>query len=525
MKCRVPYLVAPAYPNMTTLHVLRLTPRAPGPEEYPGRNAVLRAKASLVIRRAELPRSDLLSGVRRVRQSARGTRRTNMIIPARHCPTSADEPPRIGGAPLLGCALAYRRDPVGFLKRTRAEVGDIFTLDLAGLEITLVADPHALDTFHDADESVLSARAAQSDIGFGEVLGTLNIHPAADFHRRLLGPDRKLWAGDLRTRIWSETCASLEPLGSASTHPDLLLLVRSMAARVVLGAFVSSDVTRALPDWVDRYARFQDRLEDSIAKSLVLPRWCSDPLLLRPVGRARQQLTRPLAKFLWNCPSPAPYLAALRELLGSDEGAARQAEMCVGFLFAAYKNAGIGAAQTLLMLFEHPSWLPLVRDEIARRSQEVPNLRELPTLECVIRETLRLCALTIGSIRRVAGSPFALGPYRLPVGRFVSASHILMSMRDDAWPDPQRFDPDRFHPDRREYTRVPNAWLPFSAGVHGCPGYRVACDFIACLVVALLERFEELRPAKPPPPLDFQRATLAQRRGPSPVVLHAVATG
>lgn len=429
------------------------------------------------------------------------------------------EPPRIGGRTPLGCAIAYRRNPVAFLRQTQAQVGDIFTLDLAGLEMTLVADPHALDIFHAAEESVLSARAAQSDIGFGEVLGEINIHPAADLHRRLLGPERKTWAGDLRARLWQETRGALDSLGAAATHPDLLMLLRTIAARVVLGAFVSSDLTRALPDWVDRYARFQDRLENGIAKALVLPRWCSEPLLLRPVGRARRRLTLPLSAHLASCDAPAPYLAALRELLGPDEGASRQAEICVGFLFAAYKNPAIGAAQTLLMLLEHAPWLQAIRDELAQRAQGVPNLRELPKLECVIRETLRLCALPIGSIRRVVGQPFALGSYRLPVGRFVSASHILMSMREEAWPSPERFEPDRFLPERREHARVPNAWIPFSAGVHGCPGYRVACDFIACLVVAILERFPSIRPAAPLPPLDFERATLAQRRGPSPVVL------
>lgn len=466
-----------------------------------------------------------MSCTRVVRQSAtcaiEAWRRVNMTIALSRHPARSDpsEPPRIGGRTPLGCAIAYRRNPVAFLRQTRARVGDIFTLDLAGLEITLVADPHALDVFHAAEESVLSARAAQSDIGFGEVLGELNIHPAADLHRRLLGPERKTWAGDLRARLWEETRGALGILGAATTHPDLLMLMRTLAARVVLGAFVSRGLTRALPDWVDHYARFQDRLENNIAKALVLPRWFSEPLLLRPVGRARRQLTQPLSAHLASCDTPAPYLAALRELLGPDEGATRQAEICVGFLFAAYKNPAIGAAQTLLMLFEHAPWLHAIREELAQRTQEVPNLRELPKLECAIRETLRLCALTIGSIRRVVGEPFALGPYRLPVGRFVSASHILMSMREDAWPHPERFDPDRFLPERREHAQVPNAWIPFSAGVHGCPGYRVACDFIACIVVALLERYPTIRPAAPPPPLDFERATLAQRRGPSPVVL------
>ena len=40
--------------------------------------------------------------------------------------------------PLLGHALSYKADPPGFLQRARAEVGPIFTLDLAGLRTTVI---------------------------------------------------------------------------------------------------------------------------------------------------------------------------------------------------------------------------------------------------------------------------------------------------------------------------------------------------------------------------------------------------
>lgn len=433
--------------------------------------------------------------------------------------STSSEPPRVGGATPLGCALQYRRDPVGFLRRTQARVGDVFTLDLAGLEITLVACPERLAAFHAAPEDRLSARRAQADIGFAIVLGEINIHPAADIHRRLFGPDRKRWANDLRGRLWGECQRALVEAGSSSACPDLLAWMRSLAARVVLSTFVSPEVLDRLPTWVDDYARFQDRLEAAIAGALALPRWLGEPLLLRPVGRARERLTAPLAATLRTCRSPAPYLEQLRQHLGPDDDAGRQAQVSVGLLFAAYKNPSIGAAQTLLMLFEHPDWLARVREEIADRSSEAPDLRELPVLERVMRETLRRCALAIGSLRRVVGQPFELGGHRVPVGRFVGASHILMSMREDAWPRPELFDPDRFSPDRKEHTQVPHAWIPFSQGVHGCPGHRVALEFMACLVVGVLERFPAIRLRGALAPLDFTRATLAQRASPCAVVL------
>ena len=42
--------------------------------------------------------------------------------------------------PLLGHALAYKRDPPGFLRRARAAVGPVFKINLAGLVTTIVSD-------------------------------------------------------------------------------------------------------------------------------------------------------------------------------------------------------------------------------------------------------------------------------------------------------------------------------------------------------------------------------------------------
>ena len=55
----------------------------------------------------------------------------------------------------------------------------------------------------------------------------------------------------------------------------------------------------------------------------------------------------------------------------------------------------------------------------------------------------------------------------------------------------------------------------FSAGVHRCPGQRVALEVMEIsLALLLLEFGLELDGSGPPPGLCFERATLAQRKGP-----------
>ncbi|PYM15801.1 MAG: hypothetical protein DMD81_14140 [Candidatus Rokuibacteriota bacterium] len=67
--------------------------------------------------------------------------------------------PEIPGAwPGLGHALEFRRDPVGLLRRGRAELGDVFALRLPATRVTVCAGPEAHGAVFNAPEDVLSVR-------------------------------------------------------------------------------------------------------------------------------------------------------------------------------------------------------------------------------------------------------------------------------------------------------------------------------------------------------------------------------
>ena len=70
-------------------------------------------------------------------------------------------PPALsGGLPWLGHALAFRRDPVAFLLRAAARLGDVFSFRLAGIRVTALTGPAAQAAFFQAPEDQLSAREA-----------------------------------------------------------------------------------------------------------------------------------------------------------------------------------------------------------------------------------------------------------------------------------------------------------------------------------------------------------------------------
>ena len=89
-------------------------------------------------------------------------------------------------------------------------------------------------------------------------------------------------------------------------------------------------------------------------------------------------------------------------------------------------------------------------------------------------------------------------------------------------------------PRHGEYDPARAEWAPaaarpddltfttFSQGLHRCPGERLAVPLMQCVLGLLHGGAYETTLDGPPPPVDFERATLAQRAGPVPVRVRRV---
>jgi sterol 14-demethylase len=122
-------------------------------------------------------------------------------------------------------------------------------------------------------------------------------------------------------------------------------------------------------------------------------------------------------------------------------------------------------------------------------------LREIPVLESVLKETLRLHPPLILLMRKVA-QPFSYRDWSVEPGRMVGVS-IAVSNRDpELFRDPARFDPSRFEPEREEDRSV-FGYIPFGAGRHRCVGAAFAMMQLKAIFSLLLRRYRfEL--AQPP---------------------------
>jgi cytochrome P450 len=95
---------------------------------------------------------------------------------------------------------------------------------------------------------------------------------------------------------------------------------------------------------------------------------------------------------------------------------------------------------------------------------------QLPYLNAVCSETLRIYPVAMLTFPRVVRTPLSLGGYELEPGTTVMGSIYLTHQREDLYPEPKQFKPERFL--ERQFS--PYEYLPFGGGARRCIGLAFA---------------------------------------------------
>jgi len=142
-----------------------------------------------------------------------------------------------------------------------------------------------------------------------------------------------------------------------------------------------------------------------------------------------------------------------------------------GLLFVAgHETTAFTLLWTLFLLSQHPKVCADLLDELSRqlngRAPTVAELDDLPFLDAVVKESMRLIPTTPFLFVRRGVDPFQLGPYEFPPDAKIVLSPLITHHMSDLYPEPECFKPERwFHlkPSAFEY-------LPFGAGPRMCLG-------------------------------------------------------
>ncbi len=155
-------------------------------------------------------------------------------------------------------------------------------------------------------------------------------------------------------------------------------------------------------------------------------------------------------------------------------------------------------------------WAELRSVDLANNLFEVT---QLPYLQAVCQETLRLYPIAIMGFPRTVKQPIQIGQYLYPEGTVLIPSIYLAHHRPSVYPDPKQFKPERF----LQHQFTPYEFLPFGGGVRRCIGQAFALFEMKVVIATLLSRINlsvashlPIRPVRrgltlaPPKHLKFQ---------------------
>ncbi|MGV9317197.1 cytochrome P450 [Streptomyces sp. NPDC003691] len=392
-----------------------------------------------------------------------------------------------GGLPLLGHALHLVRAPLAFLEAQRTH-GDV-------VEFRIGRRPAYLLNHPDLVMNLLTGPGGR--FGRGEIFtkarplfGT-GVAVADGTHHR----DRRravqplLNAAGLPGHL--DTMARLANARADSWHHGRRIELTTETAGLALDVVAETLFGRALPPG---FAETVHHALPVVVTGLGLRAYGPAAALAdRWPGRERRRYRTALADIhrvvdtLIDADPDTPAMARL--VAGTDR---RQLHDDVtSLLIGGSHTSGAAAAWLFILLARHREIRRRVREEIRRVVGDRPVApSDLPALVLtgrVVRETLRLYP-PIWLFPRRAADWAEFGGHRLPPGAQIFYSPYALH-RDPRWyRAPAVFDPDRWDPARHP-APPRGAYLPFAAGVHGCPGGDFALAELTLLTAAVSRRW------------------------------------
>ncbi|KAJ8259785.1 hypothetical protein GJAV_G00173440 [Gymnothorax javanicus] len=424
---------------------------------------------------------------------------------------SKKEPPLDKGIiPWLGHALEFGKDASKFLTRMKQKHGDIFTVRVAGLYVTVLLDPHSYDAVLQDTVTLDFTRYAQVLMKRIFSLSLPNHNPSEEkalMRRHFQGDSltclNNVMEGNLQALLQSET-----PQDQGNWKQDGLfnfcygLLFR--AGYLTLFGAQQTNHNRESSAIYKEFRKF-DGLLTKMARNML------NSEEKKITGSVRQQLWSLLSRVQSGGRTEDTWLQGYLQHLqeeGADEETQRRAILLQ--LWATQGNVGPAAFWLLLFLLTNPDAMNAVKKEFDSLSLPAgapqhllfDKLRNTPVFDSVLSETLRLTAapfitrevLNNKTLRMADGREFDIRKGdRMCLFPFISPQ-----MDPEIYEEPEKFKYDRFlNSDGSEKMdfykggkRLKYYTMPWGAGKNECVARRFAISSIKQFLLMVLTRLD-----------------------------------
>lgn len=447
--------------------------------------------------------------------------------PATSKAQSGKRPPRLrGGLPYFGHMIPFAKNPYHFMQRAHDEGGEVVEFTMLGQKIVLLTGEVASEAFYRAPDEQLDQSAAYRLMApiFGEgLIFDAPIERKTEQLRMLMPSLRFDAMRNHSSKIVAEVRGMTDEWGKDEGVFQLVDFMKELTIRTSSHCLLGREFRYEISD---EFAQIYHDLEQGVH-----PLAYHYPNLPIPVFRRRdkarvrlQELVSVIiAKRRQSTEKPSDMFQSLMDTTYEDGSKLTDNEitgMLIGALFAGHHTSSGTAAWVLLELLKQPALLRQVRDELDQiygDDGEVTfqSLRQIPVLESVVKEVLRLHPPLIVLMREVS-QDLEIGPYVIEKGQMVWASPPVTHRIAELFPEPQRFDPTRFGPERAEDKNL-NAYQPFGGGRHKCSGNAFAMFQIKAIFAVMLREWDFELVNAPETYVDDYTQMIVQPLSPCPV--------
>lgn len=420
------------------------------------------------------------------------------------------KPPRVsGGEHEHGHLEEFRTDPIALMRRVREECGDVGQFELAGRHVVLLTGAEANEFFFRAADEDLDQAAAYPFMKpiFGEGV----VFDASPERRKEMLHNSALRGDQMRghaATIEKEVDRMLAGWGEEG-EIDLLDFFAELTIYTSSACLIGTKFREELDS---RFAHLYHNLERGTdALAYVDPYMPIESFRIRDESRAAlvELVQEIMNGRIANPPADKEdrdlldVLVSVKKEDGTPHFSASEVTgIFISMMFAGHHTTSGTAAWSVIELLRHPEVLSGVvkeLDELYADGQEVSfhALRQIPQLEAVLKETLRLHPPLI-ILMRVAQGEFEVCGNRIEPGDHVAATPAISNRLPEDFPNPDSFDPGRYIDPNQEDLVNRWTWIPFGAGRHRCVGAAFALMQLKAIFSVLLRdwEFEMLQPSE-----------------------------
>ncbi|MGH2719938.1 MAG: cytochrome P450 [Actinomycetota bacterium] len=399
------------------------------------------------------------------------------------------EAPGPKGLPLIGSAIAMKRDLLGFMHRGMLEHGDVVKAIIGPPPIRV----SAFGVFHpDGVQQVLAGNAdnyCKADEVYGEVrklLGNGLLTSEGDAWKRQKRLVQPLFThnqvasyvpmiADEGRGIVERWSAAEQRGESVDLHSEMTRVTLRVVGRAVFG----TDVDHMIPIFKDSVPYLSKRAFERGINPFPVPEDWPLPGNKRALAykSSIEDVVNELIASRRQSPTEGNDLLNMLIRAQDPEGGVGLSDdevrdQALIFLMAGHETTATALTFTFHLLGHHPEAQSRVRAEaeavFGGGELTMDTIRGLSYTMQVVKEAMRLYPSAHAIPRSAIGDDVVTG-YRIPAGSPVITSPWVTHRHPAFWDDPECFNPDRFTPER-EAARHRYAYFPFGGGPRACIG-------------------------------------------------------